>query len=112
MISLIVYISSSQLQRSLARQIFTNDSRMTIQAINRIYEPILNTYKVSSLWVLLGQIDSLGDPDSYKDKLEFLVRNENMVSSMSLRGQQRYRAECGTPGGWRCGCFCNRQRFT
>ena len=85
MISLIVYISSSQLQRSLARQIFTNDSRMTIQAINRIYEPILNTYKVSSLWVLLGQIDSLGDPDSYKDKLEFLVRNENMVSSMSLR---------------------------
>ncbi|MDC7241336.1 MAG: ATP-binding protein, partial [Spirochaetales bacterium] len=30
-------------------------------------------------------IDSLGDPESYRENLGFLVRNENMVSSLTLK---------------------------
>ncbi|MDC7232947.1 MAG: ATP-binding protein [Spirochaetales bacterium] len=102
MVSLIIYISSSQVQRSLTRQYYSSSSKAVFQAIDQIYDPILLTFKISSLWVQIGQIDTLGDPVSYGDNLKSIIMSDTLAQSMTIRDSQGteidvYTQEDGTP---------------
>jgi Schlafen, AlbA_2 len=85
MIGLIFYVSSSSVQRSLSRQYFNNSSKATIQAIDQVYNPLLLLFKISSLWVQIGQIDDLGDPEVYGESLKSLIINDSLIQSMTFR---------------------------
>lgn len=85
MIGMIFYVSSSQVQRNLTRQYFSNSSKTAIQAIDQVYTPLLLTFKISSLWVQIGQIDDLGDPEIYSDSLKSLMLQESLIQSLTFR---------------------------
>lgn len=85
MIGLIFYVSSSTVQRNLSRQYFSSSSKTTIQAIDQVYNPMLFIFKISTLWVQIGQIDDLGDPEIYGETLKSLIINDSLIQSMTFR---------------------------
>jgi len=45
------------------------------------------TYKLSSLWVQIGQINKLGNFEDYEKTLTSLVENEPLIQAMTIRDQ-------------------------
>ena len=82
--SLVLIFRSADLRNRLDESVFNGVSTRTFQGVHNYFNPILDMVSSSLLWTSVGQIDSIGEPESYIELLEEKLKAIGTVSSFSL----------------------------
>ncbi len=83
LLAILIISGDSRLQ--LNEMLYRNSTEVKHLPASDIYEPMINSFKLSSFWVRSGAITRIGNPDIFTQEMERLIADIPLIEGMSIR---------------------------